>query len=151
MKDGPCAVEGCPCGACESLREEIPAVIRQRPPATPDVRDRKQVPVATGVYDYFPAALWEVAWVSYVGNEKHNPGELLHDARDKSTDDEDCLQRHFRDRGKWDTVVTKDGRVFHVRHSAAVAWRALRILQKECEADGAELARAAVNSTPKEI
>ena len=111
--------------------------------ATVDVRDRKSVPVGSGCYDYFPDALWEVAYLSWAGNEKHNPGEELHDARSKSSDDYDCLLRHLKDRGKWDEIVTKDGRVLHVRHSAAVAWRALRILQKECEAEGAPMAPGA--------
>jgi hypothetical protein len=104
---------------------------------------RKNVPLHSGCMDYFPAALNEVAHLSWAGNEKHNPGEPLHDARDKSTDDTDCLQRHLQDRGKWDEITTADGRKIRVRHSAAVAWRALRILQKECEADGAPLAPGA--------
>lgn len=105
--------------------------------------ERKSIPVTTGCYDYFPDALWEVAHLSWAGNEKHNPGEPLHDARGKSQDDADCLVRHLKDRGTWDTIVAKDGRKIKVRHSAAVAWRALRILQKECEADGAPLAKGA--------
>ena len=106
--------------------------------------ERKEIPVGTGCYDYFPDALWEVARISWAGNEKHNPGEHLHDARSKSADDVDCLLRHLKDRGTFDYIVAKDGRRLRVRHSAAVAWRALRILQKECEADGAPLARGAV-------
>ena len=103
---------------------------------------RKTIPLASGCYDYFPAALAAVAELSYWGNEKHNPGEPLHDARGKSTDDADCLLRHFADRGKNDEI-TVNGKQIKVRHSAAVAWRALRILQKECEADGAPLAPGA--------
>ena len=109
-----------------------------------DSAERKTAPVATGCVDYFPDALWAVAELSYWGNEKHNPGEPVHDARGKSQDDADCLLRHFTQRGTWDTLTLKDGRIVRVRHSAAVAWRALRILQKECEADGAPLARGAV-------
>ncbi len=116
-----------------------------------DSAERKAAPLASGCFDYFPDALWEVARLSYFGNEKHNPGEPLHDARGKSADDADCLLRHFKDRGKWDTYELADGRTVKVRHSAAVAWRALRILQKECEADGAPLAPGArVPTTPKE-
>ena len=101
-----------------------------------DPKRRKRFPLATGLIDYFPDALDLVAEVSYVGNEQHNPGEPLHDARDKSTDDADALMRHFQQRGSLDS----DG----VRHSAKVAWRALRILQKEEEAHGAPLARGAM-------
>lgn len=104
---------------------------------------RKDIPLQSGCIDYFTAALAEVAYLSWAGNEKHNPGEPLHDARSKSTDDADCLQRHLAERGKWDIITAANGRQFRVRHSAAVAWRALRILQKECEADGAPLAPGA--------
>ena len=105
-----------------------------------DPKRRKRFPLATGLIDYFPDALDLVAEVSYVGNAQHNPGEVLHDARDKSMDDADALMRHFRQRGGLDD----DG----VRHSAKVAWRALRILQKEEEAHGAPLARGAVWPRP---
>lgn len=103
---------------------------------------RKTIPLAYGCFDYFPAALAAVAELSYWGNEKHNPGEPLHDARGKSQDDADCLLRHFTDRGKLDEIVV-NGKQIKVRHSTAVAWRALRILQKELEADGAPLAPGA--------
>jgi len=92
---------------------------------TPEAQARKDTPVATGVVDYFPDALNEVARCSKVGNDQHNAGEPLHWARGKSTDESDALMRHFIDRGTIDT----DG----VRHSAKVAWRALALLQKELE------------------
>lgn len=92
-----------------------------------DPTERKKYPVGTGVLDYFPDALVALAHLSYVGNEQHNPGEPLHWAREKSTDEADTLIRHFLQRGTLD----KDG----VRHSAKMAWRALALLQKEIEAD----------------
>jgi hypothetical protein len=129
---------------CPDCTADIPNVIRKSDAGTTAPGpSRKEVPLGSGCFDYFPDALWEVAHLSWVGNEKHNPGEELHDARSKSADDVDCLLRHLKDRGKWDEIVTKDGRVLHVRHSAAVAWRALRILQKECEAEGAPMAPGA--------
>jgi hypothetical protein len=90
-----------------------------------DAKERKNRPVATGVVDYFPDALLAVAEVSKAGNDQHNPGEPLHWAREKSTDEADALMRHFIDRGKFDT----DG----LRHSAKMVWRALALLQKEIE------------------
>jgi hypothetical protein len=98
-------------------------------------QDRKNMPISSGVLNYFPAALAEVAKVSWTGNEQHNPGEYLHWAREKSTDHDDCLIRHFMERGKFDS----DGQ----RHSAKLVWRALAILQLELEADGAPIARGA--------
>ena len=91
--------------------------------------NRKEFPVATGVLDYFPDAIMTVSRVSFIGNQQHNPGKPLHWDRSKSTGEADALLRHFIQRGTIDT----DG----VRHSAKVAWRALALLQKEIEADGA--------------
>ena len=86
---------------------------------------RKQYPLATGVLDYFPDALVAIAHVSYVGNDQHNPGEPVHWAREKSTDQADTLIRHFLERGTIDT----DGQ----RHTAKLCWRALALLQLELE------------------
>lgn len=96
-------------------------------PLPTDAAARKDVPVTTGVLDYFPDAIAEVALLSKVGNEQHNPGQPLHWAREKSTDHADCIVRHLMERGTRDT----DGQ----RHSAKVAWRALANLQLEIEAD----------------
>jgi hypothetical protein len=90
---------------------------------------RKAVPIATGVLDYFPGALAEVARVSKAGNDQHNPGEPLHWAKEKSTDEADALVRHLLERGTYDT----DG----MRHSAKMAWRALALLQRELDAEAA--------------
>lgn len=90
-----------------------------------DATERKALPIATGVLDYFPLALAEVARVSKVGNDQHNPGQPLHWDRAKSTDHADCIARHLIQRGTLDS----DG----MRHSAKVAWRALALLQEELE------------------
>jgi hypothetical protein len=87
---------------------------------------RKMRPVFSGVLQYFPDALLEVARCSWVGNEQHNPGLPLHWDRSKSTDEADALVRHLMQAGTVDT----DG----VLHTAKVAWRALALLQKEIEA-----------------
>ena len=100
-----------------------------------DAAERKATPVVSGVLDYFPAALAEVARVSKAGNDQHNPGQPLHWARGKSMDHADALARHLLERGTVDT----DG----IRHSAKMAWRALALLQEELEAAGAPLARGA--------
>ena len=108
-----------------------------------DSAERKRYPMASGLLDYFPAALAEVARVSWVGNEKHNPGEPLHHARGKSMGHADCVMRHLSQRGEFDEVTLKDGTTHRVRHSACLAWRALALLQEELEAAGAPLARGA--------
>jgi hypothetical protein len=101
-----------------------------------DAKARKEIPLASGVLDYFTSALIEVAKVSFEGNKQHNGADSpLQWTRNKSTDQSDTLLRHFVERGTMDT----DG----VRHSAKLAWRALALLQLELEAAGAPLARGA--------
>lgn len=95
-----------------------------------DAAERKAAPICTGVFDYFPDALLEIARVSKAGNDQHNPGQPLHWAKEKSTDEADALSRHLLERGRRDT----DG----MRHSAKLAWRALALLQREIERERAE-------------
>lgn len=90
-----------------------------------DPNERKGIPITTGVLDYFPRAVAEVARVSKAGNDQHNPGQPLHWAKGKSMDHADCIPRHLIDRGRFDS----DG----MRHSAKLAWRALALLETELE------------------
>ena len=92
-----------------------------------EAKDRKNVVIYSGVLMYFPDAIKAVAQCSKIGNDQHNPGEPLHWAREKSTDQHDCIVRHLMDAGTMDS----DG----VRHSTKVAWRALAALQLEIEKD----------------
>jgi hypothetical protein len=96
-------------------------------PLPTDAKERKKIPLFSGLLKYFPDALAEVARVSYKGNEQHNPGQPLHWSREKSADHEDTCARHLMESGSIDT----DG----MRHSAKMAWRALAILQLEIERD----------------
>lgn len=108
-----------------------------RPPApaelslTEDAAERNSYPMAEGLLYYFPNALAEVSRVSKIGNEQHNPGEPMHWARGKSTDHANKIMRHLIDAGKVDK--------YGVRHSAALAWRALAMLQEELERDNAAI------------
>jgi hypothetical protein len=90
-------------------------------------KERKDAPLFSGCLNYFPDALMEVARLSKVGNDQHNPGEPLHWARDKSTDESDAIARHLLDIG----TIDNDGQ----RHATKLAWRALALLQKELEQD----------------
>lgn len=94
-----------------------------------DSAARKEYPMCAGLLDYFPDACAEVAHISYLGNQKHNPGEPLHWARGKSIsmDHADCILRHLTERGTHDS----EG----LRHAAQLAWRALALLQEELEAE----------------
>lgn len=90
-------------------------------------KQRKDIPLYSGLIRYFPLALMAVAELSRIGNEQHNPGKPLHWDRSKSTDELDALMRHLFDAGTID--------IDKVRHSTKVAWRALANLQKELEAE----------------
>ena len=105
--------------------------------------ERKTVPITTGFLDYFPDAVAEASQVSWLGNEKHNPGEPLHHARGKSSDHADCCARHLMQRGGFDVIVI-NGVERKVRHSAALLWRAAALCQEEIELEkGLPLPRGA--------
>lgn len=137
VRVGECLSEA---GTGNELCDFVPtSEMRQFDTMPSDSAARKNIPLATGLLDYFPAALAEVAKVSKYGNDKHNPGEPLHHARGKSTDHADALLRHLVDRGRIDQDTGQ-------RHSAEVAWRALALLQQELEDAGlAPLPRGAKN------
>lgn len=119
--------------------QHIACIIPTTEPTLPtDSEARKNIPLATGVLDYFPAALAAVAELSKVGNDKHNPGQHLHWARGKSMDHADTIMRHLAERGTVDT----DG----ILHDAKVAWRALAMLQEELEKRGAPQPRGAIDA-----
>lgn len=81
---------------------------------------RKEYPMATGLLDYFPDACAEVSHVSFLGNQKHNPGQPLHWSRAKSADHADCTVRHMS------TRMDMDGSIMHLSEAA---WRAMAELQ----------------------
>jgi hypothetical protein len=85
--------------------------------------ERKTYPLYSGVTAYFRDALYRVAHVSWVGNNQHNPGQSLHWARGKSTDQLDCIARHLGEVDYDDMSDTAEAAL------AAVAWRALAALQ----------------------
>jgi hypothetical protein len=95
---------------------------------TCDAQERKRTPIFSGVLKYFPLALAAVARVSWTGNEQHNPGEPLHWAREKSTDQLDAALRHLTDYAAG-TRYDEDGEP----HLAKVLWRIAAQLQLDEE------------------
>ncbi len=83
---------------------------------------RKASPVWSGVMNYFPRALMAISRVSKAGNEKHNPGQATHWAKDKSTDQPDCVARHMLTPYQLDPDTGE-------RHLTHAAWRALAWLE----------------------
>lgn len=113
-----------------------------------DSNERKNYPLFRGCLRYFPAAIAGIARISKLGNDKHNPGEDMHHARNKSSDHGDCIMRHLVDvedllsaynRGN---AITKQDILDEV---SQMAWRALALSQKLHEELGlSPLAPAAV-------
>lgn len=102
-----------------------------------DSASRKAIPIVRGCLNYFPAAVAEVAKVSYKGNEKHNPGQPLHHVRGKSTDHCDSAVRHIMEFEEDHGAVDPDSGVSVLAHAA---WRILARLQEHLETQGAPLA-----------
>jgi hypothetical protein len=85
-----------------------------------DSEARKDIPLLSGLFRYFPAALAGVARWSKLGNDKHNPGEPLHHARGKSMDHGDCILRH--------TMDLEDLKAAYYRESDVVKRTKLKLL-----------------------
>jgi hypothetical protein len=102
---------------------QVPPMQPPEPVLPTDSEERKQIPIFSGVLNYFPLAIAAIARVSKRGNNKHNPGQPLHWSRDKSTDHEDCIARHLID------VDTLDPNTGEYEDAQALAWRALAKLQ----------------------
>lgn len=100
-----------------------------------DSQTRKNSPVFSGVLQYFPDAMMEISRHSKAGNDKHNPGQPLHWAKEKSKDHADCIARHLIDIGpNWDQRDPETGSF----HATALAWRALALLQTLLEKEQKE-------------
>jgi hypothetical protein len=91
-------------------------------------KERKQCPVVLGFMDYFPDAIMQISNHSWKANEKHNPGEPVHWAKDKSADHIDALARHILDYGKGERY-DDDG----LSILTAIGWRAMAFVQTELE------------------
>lgn len=112
---------------------------------------RKDIPLYSGCYTYFPAALAGVAMQSKAGNDKHNPGEPLHHVRGKSMDHADCIARHSMDLADMLAAFERDGTLevpavqqAILSEARALSWRSLAWHQElEERFGGAPLAPAA--------
>ena len=88
---------------------------------TDDDESRKRAPVYSGFMRYFPRAMKAVAYLSWMGNQKHNPGAELGWSWNRSNDHGDCVARHQCDVGELDE--------YGLPHELAVAWRAMAQLE----------------------
>lgn len=100
-----------------------------------DSKLRKEVPL-DALWDFFPAALAEVARCIKAGADQHCEGRIEWD-RAKSTDHEACWLRHNVDRREH----ARDSD--EVLHLSKMAWRSLAMLQLWCEQHGKPVAPAA--------
>ena len=109
--------------------------------APKDSAERKACPVASGVVKYFPDALMLVSRLSRIGNDKHSPGQPLHWAKEKSGDEPDALMRHLIDHFTGAPIDADVEELGELAHLTQVAWRALAMLQRACDAERAKDAR----------
>jgi hypothetical protein len=125
--DGASKIDGLDDG---KIAEAVAEATGQTPPGPKpilptDSAERKNTPICTGVFDYFPRALAYISRVSKQGQIQHNLPKLGWD-KTKSTDHPDCIARHLIERGTRDPL---DG----LRHSGKLGWRALANLEIELE------------------
>lgn len=110
---------------------------------------RKALPLYTFLTGYFPDAILELVKVSVAGNVQHNPGQPLHWAREKSTDQMNPVARHIFDHAAGLVyerdlppavlaAVGPDG----IMALAQAAWRLLAEIQLLCEKRAKEVAEA---------
>lgn len=111
-----------------------------------DDKARKALPIWTYQMEYFPDALLAEVGVAVAGNLQHNPGEPLHWAREKSTDQMNTAFRHMWDHGRGTTRDT-DGQY----HLAKAIWRLKAELQLTIEKERATPPAPSTNTRLCEI
>lgn len=94
---------------------------------------RKNTPVYSGFIKYFPLAILEIAKLSKIGNDQHNPGKPLFWDRSKSGDEPDALMRHLVDEALFENGLLPENDTDGVLHLTKVAWRGMANLQKKLE------------------
>jgi hypothetical protein len=108
--------------------------------------ERKALPLWTFLTEYFPDAFVAVANVAIAGNQQHNPGQPLHWAREKSTDQMNTAFRHMFDYGL-KTVKDTDGQY----HLAKAIWRLSAELQLLIEKEQKERIPISFTEWVKEV
>lgn len=99
-------------------------ILANEPVLPTDSAERKEMPIFSGLLNYFPLACAAISRHSKRGNDKHNPGEPLHWARGKSGDHADCIARHLIDH------LTIHAETGEYEEACAMAWRAMALLQE---------------------
>ena len=112
--------------SCTGVCEDCACDMLDNPPfgSQDTAKERKAMPVFSGVLKYFPNALKEVSKCSQAGNDQHHPNTPLHWDMEKSKDELDALTRHLIDHSI--NPLDEDGQL----HLAKVAWRALAGLER---------------------
>ena len=91
-------------------------------------KERKQIPVWSGLFKYFPKALISVSQQSMIGHLQHyKPDEPMHWDRSKSADDWDALLRHMI---SLQEAIDAGDKAGIKEHAGAVAWRGLAVTEK---------------------
>lgn len=91
-----------------------------------DPKTRKEIPIFSGFLAYFPHAIAAAAQLSFIGNKQHNPGQPLHWAKEKSTDETDAQARHLLEMAMDEQHRDPDGVLAAVKN----LWRAAANLER---------------------
>lgn len=119
------------------MQSDDPTTIRDGGPGSgfpTDYKERKEWECWTYLMEYMPDAFLEEVRVAIAGNQQHNPGQHLHWARGKSTDQMNTAFRHM-----WEhTMAARWGRgsmvdVDKCYHLAKAIWRLRAELQLTLE------------------
>lgn len=92
-----------------------------------DDAERACYPIGTYLTEYCPNALLALSKHSYEANEKHNPGEEIHWARDKSIGSINRIFRHLFEFAWHYGRGEKDKSRYHL---TAAAWRTNELLER---------------------
>src|SRR5690606_8470492 len=98
-----------------------------------DDATRKRIKPFAGFLSYFPDAIAAVAELSFIANEKHNPGEPMHWAKGKSTEQRESLMRHLLDEAAAGPLSRDEyeagGKRYAILSAVSTAWRSMAQLQ----------------------
>jgi hypothetical protein len=109
-------------------------------------------PIWDFMFGYFARAWLEVVRVAVVGNKQHNPGQRLHWAREKSTDQLNTAMRHLFDYAKAKAegqIVPRDAKGMAVL--AQSIWRLSAQLQLDLEAEEKAGPKAGIRDTSQPL
>ena len=122
------------CQLCSNhFNREYQTAENIKPMLPEDPKERKLIPLWSGLFRYFPKSLVLTAKQSMIGHLQHyDKDEPMHWDRSKSSDDWDALMRHMVN--LQEAIETRDIQAIK-EHSGALNWRAHAVEEKALEVE----------------